>query len=202
MSQTKNDTNSNSMYRIVVAEDETLIRMDLVEMLTESGYEVIAQATNGQEAIILATQHKPDLIILDVKMPILDGISAAEQLIGICPVLMLTAFSQKELVERARDSGVMAYVVKPFTLNDLLPAIEISISRYRQMKTLENEVSDLYERLETRKLLDRAKGILMTALNLSEPEAFTWIQKTAMDQRTSMRAVAEAIISPPSIPGS
>jgi response regulator NasT len=197
MSQTKNDTNSNSMYRIVVAEDETLIRMDLVEMLTESGYEVIAQATNGQEAITLATQHKPDLIILDVKMPILDGISAAEQLIGICPVLMLTAFSQKELVERARDSGVMAYVVKPFTLNDLLPAIEISISRYRQMKTLENEVSDLYERLETRKLLDRAKGILMTALNLSEPEAFTWIQKTAMDQRTSMRAVAEAIISPP-----
>ncbi|MFM9015060.1 MAG: ANTAR domain-containing response regulator [Candidatus Nanopelagicus sp.] len=197
MSQTKNDTNSNSMYRIVVAEDETLIRMDLVEMLTESGYEVIAQATNGQEAITLATQHKPDLIILDVKMPILDGISAAEQLIGICPVLMLTAFSQKELVERARDSGVMAYVVKPFTLNDLLPAIEISISRHRQMKTLENEVSDLYERLETRKLLDRAKGILMTALNLSEPEAFTWIQKTAMDQRTSMKAVAEAIISPP-----
>jgi len=197
MSQTNNDTKSNTMYRIVVAEDETLIRMDLVEMLTESGYEVIAQATNGQEAITLATQHRPDLIILDVKMPILDGISAAEQLIGICPVLMLTAFSQKELVERARDSGVMAYVVKPFTLNDLLPAIEISISRYRQMKTLENEVSDLYERLETRKLLDRAKGILMKALNLSEPEAFTWIQKTAMDQRTSMRAVAEAIISPP-----
>jgi response regulator NasT len=129
----------------------------------------------------------------------LDGISAAEQLIGICPVLMLTAFSQKELVERARDSGVMAYVVKPFTINDLLPAIEISISRHRQMKTLENEVADLYERLETRKLLDRAKGILMKALNLSEPEAFTWIQKTAMDQRASMRAVAEAIISPPSV---
>ena len=190
------------MYRIVVAEDETLIRMDLVEMLTESGYQVVAQATNGQEAITLATEHKPDLIILDVKMPILDGISAAEQLIGSCPVLMLTAFSQKELVERARDSGVMAYVVKPFTINDLLPAIEISISRHRQMKTLENEVADLYERLETRKLLDRAKGILMKALNLSEPEAFSWIQKTAMDQRTSMKAVAEAIISPPSIPGS
>jgi two-component system, response regulator PdtaR len=199
MSQTNNDTKSNTMYRIVVAEDETLIRMDLVEMLTESGYQVVAQATNGQEAITLATEHKPDLIILDVKMPILDGISAAEQLIGICPVLMLTAFSQKELVERARDSGVMAYVVKPFTINDLLPAIEISISRHRQMKTLENEVADLYERLETRKLLDRAKGILMKALNLSEPEAFTWIQKTAMDQRASMRAVAEAIISPPSV---
>ena len=202
MSQTNSDTKSNTMYRIVVAEDETLIRMDLVEMLTESGYQVVAQATNGQEAITLATEHKPDLIILDVKMPILDGISAAEQLIGICPVLMLTAFSQKELVERARDSGVMAYVVKPFTINDLLPAIEISISRHRQMKTLETEVADLYERLETRKLLDRAKGILMKALNLSEPEAFSWIQKTAMDQRTSMKAVAEAIISPPSIPGS
>jgi two-component system, response regulator PdtaR len=197
MSQTNNDTKSNTMYRIVVAEDETLIRMDLVEMLTESGYQVVAQATNGQEAITLATKHKPDLIILDVKMPILDGISAAEQLINICPVLMLTAFSQKELVERARDSGVMAYVVKPFTINDLLPAIEISISRHRQMKTLESEVADLYERLETRKLLDRAKGILMKALNLSEPEAFSWIQKTAMDQRASMKAVAEAIISPP-----
>ena len=202
MSQTNNDTKSNTIYRIVVAEDETLIRMDLVEMLTESGYQVVAQATNGQEAITLATEHKPDLIILDVKMPILDGISAAEQLIGICPVLMLTAFSQKELVERARDSGVMAYVVKPFTINDLLPAIEISISRHRQMKTLETEVADLYERLETRKLLDRAKGIMMKALNLSEPEAFSWIQKTAMDQRTSMKAVAQAIISPPSIPGS
>jgi response regulator NasT len=202
MSKTNKDTKSNIMYRIVVAEDETLIRMDLVEMLTESGYQVVAQATNGQEAITLATEHKPDLIILDVKMPILDGISAAEQLIGICPVLMLTAFSQKELVERARDSGVMAYVVKPFTINDLLPAIEISISRHRQMKTLENEVADLYERLETRKLLDRAKGILMKALNLSEPEAFSWIQKTAMDQRASMKAVAEAIISPPSIPSS
>ena len=197
MSQTNNDTKSNAMYRIVVAEDETLIRMDLVEMLTESGYQVVAQATNGQEAITLVTKHKPDLIILDVKMPILDGISAAEQLIGICPVLMVTAFSQKELVERARDSGVMAYVVKPFTINDLLPAIEISISRHRQMKSLESEVADLYERLETRKLLDRAKGILMKALNLSEPEAFSWIQKTAMDQRVSMKAVAEAIISPP-----
>ena len=202
MSQTNNDIKSNAAYRIVVAEDETLIRMDLVEMLTESGYQVVAQATNGQEAITLATEHKPDLIILDVKMPILDGISAAEQLIGICPVLMLTAFSQRELVERARDSGVMAYVVKPFTIDDLLPAIEISISRHRQMKTLENEVTDLYERLETRKLLDRAKGILMKALNLSEPEAFSWIQKTAMDQRTSMKAVAEAIISPPPTPGS
>ena len=184
-------------YRIVVAEDETLIRMDLVEMLTESGYQVIAQATNGQEAVNFAQDLKPDLMILDVKMPVMDGITAAEQIINICPVLMLTAFSQRELVERARDSGVMAYVVKPFTLNDLMPAIEISVSRHKQMKSLEKEVADLYERLETRKLLDRAKGILMKALNLSEPEAFSWIQKTVMDQRTTMKSVAEAIISPP-----
>jgi AmiR/NasT family two-component response regulator len=188
---------STASYRIVVAEDETLIRMDLVEMLTEAGYQVVAQATNGQEAIDFANELKPDLIILDVKMPVLDGISAAEQIIKICPVLMLTAFSQRELVERARDSGVMAYVVKPFTINDLLPAIEISVSRHHQMKSLEAEVADLYERLETRKLLDRAKGLLMKALNLSEPEAFSWIQKTAMDQRTTMKAVAEGIISPP-----
>jgi response regulator NasT len=188
---------STASYRIVVAEDETLIRMDLVEMLTEAGYQVVAQATNGQEAIDFANELKPDLIILDVKMPVLDGITAAEQIIKICPVLMLTAFSQRELVERARDSGVMAYVVKPFTINDLLPAIEISVSRHHQMKSLEAEVADLYERLETRKLLDRAKGLLMKALNLSEPEAFSWIQKTAMDQRTTMKAVAEGIISPP-----
>jgi response regulator NasT len=189
-------------YRIVVAEDETLIRMDLVEMLTESGYQVIAEATNGQEAVNFAKDLKPDLMILDVKMPVMDGITAAEQIINICPVLMLTAFSQRELVERARDSGVMAYVVKPFTLNDLLPAIEISVSRHKQMKSLEKEVADLYERLETRKLLDRAKGILMRALNLSEPEAFSWIQKTAMDQRSTMKSVAEAIISPPTNKGS
>jgi response regulator NasT len=183
-----------------VAEDETLIRMDLVEMLTEAGYQVVGQAVNGQEAIELAKTHKPDLMILDVKMPVLDGISAAEKIIDICPVLMLTAFSQRELVERARDTGVMAYVVKPFTINDLLPAIEISISRYRQMKSLETEVADLYERLETRKIVDRAKGILMKTMNLSEPESFSWIQKTAMDRRISMKAVAQGIISPDATP--
>jgi len=187
-------------YRIVVAEDETLIRMDLVEMLTEAGYQVVGQGVNGQEAIELANTHKPDLMILDVKMPVLDGISAAEKIIDICPVLMLTAFSQRELVERARDTGVMAYVVKPFTINDLLPAIEISISRYRQMKSLETEVADLYERLETRKIVDRAKGILMKTMNLSEPESFSWIQKTAMDRRISMKAVAQGIISPDATP--
>jgi AmiR/NasT family two-component response regulator len=195
-----NQNTLGAQYRIVVAEDETLIRMDLVEMLTEAGYQVVGQGVNGQEAIELANTHKPDLMILDVKMPVLDGISAAEKIIDICPVLMLTAFSQRELVERARDTGVMAYVVKPFTINDLLPAIEISISRYRQMKSLETEVTDLYERLETRKIVDRAKGILMKTMNLSEPESFSWIQKTAMDRRISMKAVAQGIISPDATP--
>lgn len=189
-------SSSSTQYRILVAEDETLIRMDLVEMLNEAGYEVIAQASNGEEAIELANLHKPDLAILDVKMPVLDGISAAEKIIAVAPVLMLTAFSQKDLVDRARDAGAMAYVVKPFTINDLIPAIEISISRHRQMKSLEAEVADLHDRLETRKVIDRAKGILMQALNLSEPQAFSWIQKAAMDRRITMKEVAEAVINP------
>ena len=187
-------------HRILIAEDETLIRMDLVEMLSESGYEVVGQASNGQEAIDLAKELKPDLAILDVKMPILDGISAATQIIEFSPVLMLTAFSQKDLIERASDAGAMAYVVKPFTINDLIPAIEISISRHRQMKSLALEVSDLHERLESRKLIDRAKGILMKALNLSEPEAFSWIQRAAMDRRISMKEVAKAVIDPSAAP--
>jgi response regulator NasT len=187
---------STQKIRILVAEDETIIRLDLVEMLSEAGYEVIAQAENGAVAIELAKQHKPDLAILDVKMPEVDGITAAEQIISISPVLMLTAFSQRELIERARDAGVMAYVVKPFSINDLVPAIEIAISRHKQMKSLEAEVADIYERLESRKVIDRAKGILMKALNLSEPEAFSWIQKTAMDRRISMKEVAAAVIDP------
>ena len=186
--------------RILVAEDETLIRMDLVEMLQGAGYEVVAQASNGQEAIDLALIHTPDLAILDVKMPILDGISAAEKIINLAPVLMLTAFSQKELIDRARDAGVMAYVVKPFTIGDLIPAIEIAISRHLQMSALAAEVADLHDRLETRKLIDRAKGILMKALNLPEPEAFSWIQRAAMDRRISMKAVAEAVINPDAVP--
>jgi response regulator NasT len=190
----------NRSARILVAEDEALIRLDLVEMLTEAGYEVVAQATNGVEAIALAKEFKPDLAILDVKMPELDGISAAQEIIEISPVLMLTAFSQKDLVERARDAGVMAYVVKPFSINDLTPAIEIAMSRHLQMRSLKDEVSDLHERLETRKIVDRAKGILMAAMNLSEPEAFSWIQRAAMDRRISMKAVAEAVISPDSVP--
>jgi response regulator NasT len=170
--------------------------MDLVEMLREAGYDVVGAASDGREAIELAESLKPDLAILDVKMPILDGISAAEKIIEVSPVLMLTAFSQKDLVERARDAGAMAYVVKPFTINDLVPAIEISISRHRQMKSLETEVADLHERLETRKVIDRAKGILMKALNLSEPEAFSWIQRAAMDRRITMKEVSEAVINP------
>jgi response regulator NasT len=191
-----NETSAKKAVRILVAEDEALIRMDLVEMLQEAGYEVIAQATNGEEAIALALEHQPDLAILDVKMPVLDGISAAEKIIATAPVLMLTAFSQRELIDRARDAGVMAYVVKPFTIGDLVPAIEIAISRHTQMQSLALEVADLHERLETRKIIDRAKGILMKALNLSEPEAFSWIQRAAMDRRLSMREVAQAVISP------
>ena len=191
-----NEMSAKKAVRILVAEDEALIRMDLVEMLQEAGYEVIAQATNGEEAIALALEHQPDLAILDVKMPVLDGISAAEKIIATAPVLMLTAFSQRELIDRARDAGVMAYVVKPFTIGDLVPAIEIAISRHTQMQSLALEVADLHERLETRKIIDRAKGILMKALNLSEPEAFSWIQRAAMDRRLSMREVAQAVISP------
>ena len=196
-----NSANIKPAIRILVAEDEALIRMDLVEMLIESGYEVVAEASDGAQAIELAQLHKPDLAILDVKMPILDGISAAEKIIAIAPVLMLTAFSQRELVERARDAGVMAYVVKPFSIGDLVPAIEIAISRHLQMRTLADEVADLYERLETRKTIDRAKGILMQALNLAEPEAFSWIQRAAMDRRLTMKQVAQAVISPDAVPG-
>jgi response regulator NasT len=186
--------------RILVAEDEALIRMDLIEMLGEAGYTVCAEATNGQEAIDLAIEHRPDLCILDVKMPVLDGISAAQAIIDIAPVLMLTAFSQRELIERARDAGVMAYVVKPFTIGDLVPAIEIAVSRHTQMTSLAAEVADLHERLETRKLIDRAKGILMAALNLTEPQAFSWIQRAAMDRRLTMKEVAAAVVNPDAVP--
>lgn len=183
-------------HRIVVAEDEALIRLDLIEMLTESGYEVVGEATNGNDAISLVERHSPDLAILDVKMPILDGISAANQIQGKCAILILTAFSQKELIERASEAGAMAYVVKPFTIGDLIPSIEIAIARFKQIKALESEVADIHQRLESRKLVDRAKAVLMKALNITEPEAFSWIQKTAMDKRVSMKVVAEAVLDP------
>ena len=180
---------------VVIAEDETLIRMDLAEMLTEEGYDVVGQAGDGARAIELATEHRPDLVILDVKMPVLDGIAAAEAIAAkrIAPVVILTAFSQ--LVERARDAGAMAYLVKPFTQSDLVPAIEMAVSRFAELAQLESEVHDLQERLETRKSVDRAKGVLQEKLSLSEPEAFRWIQKTAMDLRLSMRQVAEGVVT-------
>ncbi len=183
--------------RILVAEDEALIRLDLVEMLADAGYEVVAQAGNGEQAVALTRELKPDLVLMDVRMPVLDGISAAEQ-IGkehMAPVVMLTAFSQKELVERARDAGVMAYIVKPFTASDLSPAIDIARSRWLELHVLEAEVADISERLETRKVVDRAKGILMAQLTISESEAFRWIQKTAMDRRLGMREVADVVLS-------
>ncbi len=182
--------------RVVVAEDESLIRMDIVEILRDNGFDVVGEAGDGETAVQLATELKPDLVVMDVKMPQLDGISAAERLAKnhIAPVVLLTAFSQKELVERASEAGAMAYVVKPFTPNDLLPAIEIALSRYQQIMTLEAEVADMVERFETRKLVDRAKGLLNEKMGLSEPEAFRWIQKASMDRRLTMHDVAVAII--------
>jgi response regulator NasT len=181
----------------VIAEDEALIRLDLAEMLVEEGWDVVGQAEDGQKAIELVLEHRPDLVILDVKMPRLDGIAAAEQIAGqrLAPVVILTAFSQRDLVERASDAGAMAYLVKPFDQNDLVPAIEMAVSRFTELRQLESEVDDLNERLETRKAVDRAKGVLQQSLGLSEPEAFRWIQKTAMDLRLSMRQVGEGVVA-------
>ena len=189
-------TQTSRARTVVVAEDEVLIRMDLAEMLTEEGYDVVGQAGDGATAVELAEEHRPDLVILDVKMPMLDGIAAAERIAGarIAPVVILTAFSQRDLVERARDAGAMAYLVKPFTRNDLVPAIEMAVSRFAELSQLEAEVADLAERLETRKAVERAKSVLQEQLRLSEPEAFRWIQKTAMDLRLSMRQVADGVV--------
>ena len=182
--------------RVVIAEDEALIRMDLAEMLAEEGYDVVGQAADGEQAIALAESLAPDLVILDVKMPRLDGIAAAQRIAEqrIAPVVMLTAFSQRELVERARDAGAMAYLVKPFSRTDLVPAIEMAVSRFTELTALEREVADLSERLDTRKAVDRAKGVLQKDLGLSEKDAFRWIQKTAMDLRLSMREVADGVV--------
>ncbi|WP_037906024.1 ANTAR domain-containing response regulator [Actinacidiphila yeochonensis] len=187
---------SPTTTRVVIAEDEALIRLDLKEMLEEEGYAVVGEAGDGETAVKLAEELTPDLVILDVKMPVLDGISAAERIVGgkLAPVLMLTAFSQRELVERARDAGAMAYLVKPFSKSDLVPAIEMAVSRFQELRALEAEVADLTQRLETRKLVDRAKSVLQTKYGLSEPAAFRWIQKTSMDRRMSMQAVAQAVI--------
>jgi two-component system, response regulator PdtaR len=182
--------------RVVIAEDEALIRMDLAEMLGEEGYDVVGQAGDGARAVELAEELRPDLVIVDVKMPVLDGIAAAERVASqrIAPVVILTAFSQRELVERARDAGAMAYLVKPFTQSDLVPAIEMAVSRFAELNALEQEVADLHDRLETRKAVDRAKGVLQKELGISEPDAFRWIQKTAMDLRLSMRQVSDGVV--------
>jgi two-component system, response regulator PdtaR len=183
--------------RVLIAEDEALIRLDLREMLQEEGFEVVGEAADGEQAVALANELTPDLVICDVKMPKMDGIAAAAQIAGkrVAPVVMLTAFSQRDLIERARDAGAMAYLVKPFQKRDLLPAIEMATSRFAEIKALEAEVSGLRERLEARKLIERAKGTLMSEHGMSEPEAFRWIQRAAMDNRTSMRKVAELVLS-------
>ena len=185
-----------SRGRVVVAEDEGIIRLDVVEILRDAGYDVVGEAGDGEAAVRLAEELRPDLVVMDVKMPVLDGITAAERIgrAGIAPVVLLTAFSQRELVERARDAGAMAYVVKPFSADDLLPAVEIATSRYAQIRALEQEVGDLAERFETRKRVDRSKGLLMQRMGLSEPEAFRWLQKTSMDRRLTMREVADAVV--------
>jgi AmiR/NasT family two-component response regulator len=183
--------------RVVIAEDEALIRLDLKEMLEEEGYVVVAEAADGEQAVALTQQHRPDLVVLDVKMPRLDGISAAERIATarLAPVVVLTAFSQRELVERARDAGAMAYLVKPFTKADLLPALEMALARYDELTTLEAEVGDLRDRLETRKLIDRAKGLLQASHGLDEPAAYRWLQRASMDGRTTMRAVCELVVA-------
>ncbi|WP_317493847.1 response regulator [Haloechinothrix sp. LS1_15] len=190
------ESTAEAQRRVLVAEDEALIRLDLVEMLREEGYTVVGEASDGEEAIALATELKPDLVILDVKMPKMDGIEAASKITGdrIAPVVILTAFSQRDLISRAREAGTMAYLVKPFAKRELVPAVELAVSRFAELQALEAEVEGLNEKLETRKLVDRAKGLLMTEQSLSEPEAFRWLQRTAMDRRTTMKEIAQAVV--------
>jgi len=182
--------------RVIVAEDEALIRMDIVEVLREAGFEVVGEAADGESAVALARELHPDLVVMDITMPKLDGLSAAE-IIGnerIAPVVMLTAFAQPEFVARASEAGAIAYVVKPFTPERLLPQIEVALARYQELTAIEEQYADVLERLETRKLLDRAKGLLQDKMKLSEPESFRWIQKASMDRRLTMGEVAQAVI--------
>ncbi|EON32977.1 MULTISPECIES: ANTAR domain-containing response regulator [Gordonia] len=187
---------TTTTHRVLVAEDDSLIRMDLIEMLREEGYDVVGEAPNGQVAVELTESLSPDLVIMDIKMPVRDGIDAATEIAEkrLAPVVMLTAFSQRDFIDKARDAGAMAYLVKPFTKADLVPAIEVAVSRYQELKQLEREVATMNERLETRKLVERAKGLLMEKQALSEPEAFKWIQRAAMDRRTTMKAVAQVVV--------
>jgi response regulator NasT len=198
------EPNGTPPRRVVIAEDEALIRLDLAEMLREEGYQVVGEAGDGQEAVDLAESLRPDLVIMDVKMPRRDGIDAAAEIAAkrIAPVVLLTAFSQRDLVEKARDAGAMAYLVKPFSISDLVPAIEVALSRFTEITELEREVADLGDRLETRKLVERAKGLLQAKHGMTEPEAFTWMQRAAMDRRTSMKRVAEVVLESMDTPGS
>ncbi len=183
--------------RVVIAEDEAIIRLDLKESLEEEGYEVVGEAGRGDQAIELVRSLRPDLVILDIKMPGVDGLTAARTVAAerLCAVLMLTAFSQREIIEEARDAGALAYLVKPFQKNDLIPAIEVAIGRFRELQNLDGEVDSLGEQLESRKLVDRAKGILMDECGYKEQEAFTYIQRMAMSDRCRMRDIADRIIS-------
>ena len=193
---TDRTTGAVTPRRVVIAEDEALIRLDLSEMLREEGYDVVGEAGDGQEAVDLAEKLNPDLVIMDVKMPRRDGIDAAAEIAAkrIAPIVVLTAFSQCDLVEKARDAGAMAYLVKPFSITDLIPAIELAMSRFAEITSLESEVADLTERLETRKLVERAKGLLQAKHQMTEPEAFSWMQRAAMDRRTTMKRVAEVVL--------
>jgi two-component system, response regulator PdtaR len=183
--------------RVLIAEDEALIRLDLKEMLEEEGYDVVGEVGDGRQAVERAAELRPDLVILDIQMPVLDGLSAAEKIAGerIAPVIVLTAFSQRDLVERARDAGAMAYLVKPFNKNDLVPAIEVARARFAEMSALDSEVRSLEERLEARKSIEKAKGKLMADQGMTETEAFRHIQRTAMNERTSMKALADRILA-------
>jgi response regulator NasT len=207
MTPPESDPNSNpderTRPRVLIAEDEALIRLDLREMLREEGYQVVGEAGDGQEAVDLAESLKPDLVIMDVKMPRRDGIDAAAEIAAkrIAPVVVLTAFSQRDLVEKARDAGAMAYLVKPFSISDLVPALEVALSRFAEIAQLEREVAELGERLETRKLIERAKGLLQAEHGMSEPEAFSWMQRAAMDRRTTMKRVAEVVLETLQPPG-
>lgn len=190
------DADGAKPYRVLIAEDEALIRLDLAEMLREEGYDVVGEAGDGQEAVDLAEKLMPDLVIMDVKMPRRDGIDAAKEIAAkrIAPIVVLTAFSQRDLVERARDAGALAYLVKPFSVTDLIPAIELAVSRFGEISALEQEVATLSDRLATRKLVERTKGLLQAQQGMSEPQAFKWIQRAAMDRRTTMKHVAEVVL--------
>ena len=199
MSAAEKSRSDASRRRVLIADDDALIRMDLAEMLVEEGFEVVGEAGDGARAASLALELRPDLVILDVKMPVKDGIAAATEIAEqqIAPVIILTAYSERELIQRAIDAGAMTYLAKPFSNATLLPAIELAAARYAEVVALRAEIADANERLQARKVIDRAKGLLMTQARMTEPQAFRWLQRTAMDRRTSMDTVARDVIQQP-----